>query len=110
MNPILVFLIVLGACALGLGLFIALVAWAASRLDRANTAASGFQRDEPYTDPQARDANRWPVNDYKAAEVEPFADRAARLISILDAQQAEAADPTAPANLRHIPGQRKEQQ
>lgn len=81
MSVFLNFLIILGACALGLGFVVVLVAWAASRLDVAENAASGFQRHEPYTDQQAREANRWPVNDY---------------------------DPTAPARLRPIPGQRKE--
>lgn len=102
MTVFLTFLAILGACALLLGLFIVAVAWSASRLDRAENAASGFQRDEPYTDKYAREADRWPASDFEQAGFD-------RLQADIDQARAEAADPTSPTRLRHIPAQRKEQ-
>ena len=100
MTVFLTFLAILGACALGL--FIVAVTWAAGRLDRAENAASGFQRDEPYTDQYAREANRWPANDFDPAA------GLARLRADIEAARAED-DPTSPARRRPtIPAQRKE--
>lgn len=99
MNPILTFLIVLGACSLGLGLFIVAVTWAAARLDRAENAASGFQRHEPYTE----------VTETDSSALRGDFDEQAGLDRLrAEVEAARAADPTAPANLRPIPGQRKE--
>ena len=109
MTVFLHFLAILGACALLIGLFIAFVTWAASRLDRAENAASGFQRHEPYVEPPAPYTSRteladdFLLGDFPQAGVD-------RLLADIAKSRTEEADPTSPTRLRPtIPAQRKEQ-
>lgn len=107
MNPILVFLIVLGGCSLGLGLFIAAVTWAARRWDQADNAASGFPTVIPYIEPVAPYTRTTETaDDFLRGDFDPRASLD-RLRAEVDAARTEAVDPTSPARLRPIPGQRK---
>jgi hypothetical protein len=76
-------------------------------LDRADNAASGFQRDVPYVEPPAAyTAKTETADDFLRGDFDPRASLD-RLRADIDAARTEADDLTSPARLRPIPGQRK---
>ncbi|MDJ0342191.1 hypothetical protein QMK19_03195 [Streptomyces sp. H10-C2] len=79
-------LAVVAAFAVSAACLVGAVAWFGRLLDRAESSASHFERDRPFTEVTKRDSS-WLAGDYP---VEPF------------------ADPTSPTKLCPVPAPRKE--